>query len=212
MVNLDTTVRVGDTIDSLWLGEMARGLNAMHLGLVDGSYSSAIVAFGGQDRLRQTLPLYTRYVFSNGYKRKPPYIVIATVSAGMSTQGITPATYGFGLWVTRWPHISRASLHPDGQTGFLDWNEDGLDFNTQLNNFEHLGEPDAYGYGNDGTIVTAYKVFEEELSQRSTYTNGEPDAPYDEYIVLTLGLLTATHNANNQPIVLESNISILGGG
>lgn len=194
---IDQPIRVGDNVTNLMLGQMALEIDALHDGFVSTSgtatpttvirpitqsleNANGVTVFGGGDN-----PPYVIYSFPNNYKRKPPYLVTATMHA------VRPTTRSFKAWIIRQPvYVADAGREYTDVASYVnDWNTE-LGYGTLISNIEGK-EPHAYLAANsngsgDNRLQMAMRVITDDVPSRIRYSNGDTVTYYNDFFHLAL--------------------------
>jgi hypothetical protein len=216
-------IRVGDNVDNLLLGEFAKEIDALHDGFV--SESGSTIPSVGITNLISSLdnasgidpvvsiynPPFSIYSFSNGYKRKPPYLVVAS----FRTHRPTTATYK--AWIIRQPvFISDVGRETTDVAQYTpQWNTE-LAFNTLISNIDANGEPDGYLVADTTTAAfaehrhaTVVRLVEDDLPARYKYSNGDTLTNYNDYFHIALAPVGGS--TANIVSIFQPSLTIIGG-
>src|SRR5574341_1027798 len=181
----DQPIRVGDNVTNLMLGQLASDISALHdSGFPNWSGASftptaSIVGVpSGLESSGQAAP-YVVYSFNNGYRRKPPYFVTATLTMQRPTSAYV------GIWIIRQStYVKDTRRENTGTTyGYNDWLTEQAN-GMFINNYEATSTPDAWLEVPTTDSYHSFAVsrfYADELPQRITYTNGTTYAYYNDY-------------------------------
>lgn len=214
-------IQVGDQVTAVMLGQFALEIDALHDGF--GMTTDTANPTVGYDPINQALdnpngldptagsgpPPYIIYSFSNGYKRKPPYLITATFHPARAT---TPTGK---IWIIRQPSYitddGREYLSNSGYNALWDTE---IDYNILISNITSA-DPDAYLYAphsatvSDTYTATAMRFIKDDVPIRYRYTDGTTLTYYNDYYHLALA--PTGGSVSNTIGLARPSFTIIGG-
>ncbi len=220
---VEDAIRVGRNLTNTELGELAKEIDALHDGFVSATGSvaetfplqpinSTLNMPNGVKSSQTESPPYTIYSFENGYKRKPPYLVVATFYAFRST------TSTFNAWIIRQPtYIKDVGRELTAVTEYTaDYKTELFTYNSVISNIEGVAaSPDGYliantnTFGGDVRNHTIMRLVEDDLPARFRYSNGDTLTHYNDYFHIATAPVAGS--AANLIFISQASMTIIGG-